>query len=61
MASEFVPVALAQLWQVTLLILAVATLNRWFMKRQPHLSHLLWLVVLIKCVTVLLAAAGIAG
>jgi beta-lactamase regulating signal transducer with metallopeptidase domain len=51
MASEFVPVALAQLWQVTLLILAVATLNRWFMKRQPHLSHLLWLVVLIKCVT----------
>ncbi|NQV24783.1 MAG: M56 family metallopeptidase [Rhodopirellula sp.] len=51
MTSEFIPVALAQLWQVTLLILVVAAVNRWFTQRRPHLSHLLWLVVLVKCVT----------
>jgi beta-lactamase regulating signal transducer with metallopeptidase domain len=51
MASEFIPIALAQLWQVTLLILVVAMLSRWLSPRRPHLSHLLWLVVLIKCVT----------
>ena len=42
---------MAQLWQVTLLILVVAALSRWLSPRRPHLSHLLWLVVLIKCVT----------
>lgn len=51
MASSFVPIALAQLWQVTLLILVVAVVNRWVARQQPHLSHLLWLVVLLKCVT----------
>jgi len=51
MASEFVPTALAQVWQVTLLIVVVAALNRWVTRRRPHLSHLLWLVVLLKCVT----------
>ena len=51
MASEFILIAMAQLWQVTLLILLVAALNRWLSLRRPHLSHLLWLVVLIKCVT----------
>lgn len=51
MANEFIPIAMAQLWQVTLLILVVAVLSRWLSRRRPHLSHLLWLVVLIKCVT----------
>lgn len=51
MATEFIPIAMAQLWQVTLLILVVAVLSRWLSRRRPHLSHLLWLVVLIKCVT----------
>lgn len=51
MATEFIPIAMAQLWQVTLLILVVAALTRWLSPRRPHLSHLLWLVVLIKCVT----------
>ncbi|MFT4559320.1 MAG: beta-lactamase regulating signal transducer with metallopeptidase domain [Planctomycetaceae bacterium] len=51
MAFDFVPVALAQLWQVTLLIFGVAAINRWVAHRRPHLSHLLWLVVLLKCVT----------
>ena len=51
MATEFIPVAIAQFWQVTLLILAVAALSRWLSPKRPHLAHLLWLVVLIKCVT----------
>lgn len=51
MAFEFIPIAMAQLWQVTLLILVVAALSRWLSPRRLHLSHLLWLVVLIKCVT----------
>jgi beta-lactamase regulating signal transducer with metallopeptidase domain len=51
MATEFIPVAIAQFWQVTLLILVVGALSRWLSPRRPHLSHLLWLVVLIKCVT----------
>lgn len=51
MASEFISTALTQLWQISLLILAVAGLTRWISPRRPHLSHLLWLVVLIKCVT----------
>ncbi len=41
----------AQLWQVTLLICVVATANIWIRKRNPHLATLLWLVVLVKCVT----------
>jgi beta-lactamase regulating signal transducer with metallopeptidase domain len=51
MTSDFIPIAMAQLWQVTLLILVVAALSRWLSPRRPHLSHLLWMVVLIKCVT----------
>lgn len=51
MASEIVSVALTQLWQLTLLILTVAAVSRWLIPQRPHLSHLLWLVVLIKCVT----------
>jgi beta-lactamase regulating signal transducer with metallopeptidase domain len=46
MATEFIPIAVAQLS-----ILVVAALSRWLSRRRPHLSHLLWLVVLIKCVT----------
>jgi beta-lactamase regulating signal transducer with metallopeptidase domain len=43
--------AWAQLWQVTLLIAAVALLTRLFARNRPHLAHALWLVVLLKCVT----------
>ena len=51
MASELISVVLTQLWQLTLLILVVASLSRWLCSQRPHLAHLLWLVVLIKCVT----------
>lgn len=48
---ELTPVLIAQAWQVTLLIVAVAAINRWVGKSRPHLAHALWLVVLVKCVT----------
>lgn len=44
-------VAWAQCWQVTLLILAVWLTIRATARNRPHLASVLWLVVLIKCVT----------
>jgi beta-lactamase regulating signal transducer with metallopeptidase domain len=49
--DEWARGAWAQLWQVTLLIAAVALLARLFARNRPHLAHALWLVVLVKCVT----------
>ena len=49
--AEWMPVLMAQAWQVTLLIVVVAAINRWAGKSRPHLAHALWLVVLMKCVT----------
>jgi beta-lactamase regulating signal transducer with metallopeptidase domain len=43
--------AFAQLWQVTLVIAAAALLTRLVCARRAHLAHLVWLVVLIKCLT----------
>ncbi|HEX4069610.1 MAG TPA: M56 family metallopeptidase [Planctomycetaceae bacterium] len=43
--------AFAQLWQVTLVIAAAALLTRLACARRAHLAHLIWLVVLIKCLT----------
>lgn len=45
------PLAWAQIWQVTLLVLLVWALVRAFGRNRPHLASVLWLVVLIKCVT----------
>ena len=41
----------AQLWQVTILIGLVTAINLWFRRLNPHLATLLWLVVLVKCIT----------
>ena len=43
--------AFAQLWQVTLVIAAAAIFTRLVCARRAHLAHLVWLVVLIKCLT----------
>ena len=40
-----------QLWQVTVLIVIVALAVRIFARNRPHLAHVLWLVVLVKCLT----------
>ena len=41
----------SQVWQVTLLAIVVALLVRWLAKDRPHLAHVLWLLVLLKCIT----------
>ena len=51
MGSSFLQMAWGQLWQVTLLVLAVAVLVRLVARNRPHLAYVLWLVVLVKCVT----------
>jgi beta-lactamase regulating signal transducer with metallopeptidase domain len=43
--------AWTQLWQVTLLVLAVWLTVRYTARNRPHLASVLWLVVLIKSVT----------
>ncbi|MCA9066432.1 MAG: M56 family metallopeptidase, partial [Planctomycetaceae bacterium] len=46
--NGFFGLVATQLWQMTVLIIAVAILNRWLSRRSAHLAHLLWLVVLLK-------------
>ena len=43
--------AAAQAWQLTALILAVSLATRWGTRRRPHLAYVLWLLVLLKCLT----------
>ena len=40
-----------QVWQVTLVALAVGVVTRLCCRRRPHLAHLLWMLVLVKCLT----------
>ncbi|MHC4877635.1 MAG: M56 family metallopeptidase [Planctomycetota bacterium] len=51
MDAQFASLAVAQIWQVTALIVLVGLLNRWLSKKRPHMAHVLWLVVLAKCLT----------
>src|SRR5579872_399881 len=53
--------AWTQLWQLTALIAVVAAIVRLTANRRPHLAHVLWLVVLAKCLTppVMASPAGI--
>src|SRR5579872_6235303 len=50
-----------QFWQVTALIAVVAVIVRVAARRRPHLAHVLWLVVLAKCLTppVMASSGGI--
>ena len=43
--------AWSQLWQVTALVVIVAGLTRFACRRRPHLAYLLWLLVVVKCLT----------
>ena len=49
--TELARAAWAQAWQVTLLIAVVVLVARLVARNRPHLSHALWLVVLVKCLT----------
>jgi beta-lactamase regulating signal transducer with metallopeptidase domain/Tol biopolymer transport system component len=41
----------AQSWQVTAVILGVGLLTAYGCRHRPHLAYILWLVVLVKCLT----------
>lgn len=41
----------SQFWQISILIVAVAGLNAVLLKRRPHLMHIAWVIVFIKCLT----------
>jgi len=55
--NEFLSICITQLWQVSLLIVLVLGLNKLLGRRRPHLAHLLWVVVLLKCLTPPIVAA----
>lgn len=47
----------AQVLQVTLVAVVVAILVRIFARSRPHLAYLLWMLVIVKCLTLPLAAS----
>lgn len=49
--SPLAAAACSQIWQVTALILIVRTFVAVFCKRRAHLAHVLWMLVIIKCLT----------
>ena len=50
-SEELVALIWSQLWQVTVLIVAVALLARLFFRNKPHMAYLLWMLVVVKCIT----------
>ena len=40
-----------QCWQVTLLIAVMALVTKWLFRKRPQLAHLLWMIVIVKCLT----------
>ena len=50
-ANEWMRLAVTHAWQVTALIVLTAIFIRLFARNRPHLAFVLWLLVLVKCVT----------
>jgi beta-lactamase regulating signal transducer with metallopeptidase domain/Leucine-rich repeat (LRR) protein len=50
-------VSVAQLWQVTALAMVVWVVTRLCCRHRPHLAYLLWMLVLVKCLTPPIAAS----
>ncbi len=40
-----------QFWQITLLAVVLLVVTRMLAKNRPHLAHMLWFLLLLKCVT----------
>ena len=49
--NDLLGLAWAQFWQVTVLIVAVGFATHLVCRRRPHLAYVLWLLVILKCVT----------
>lgn len=50
-SNEFIQLAWSQIWQVTLLVILVAAVAKWLTQSKPHLTYLLWMLVILKCLT----------
>ncbi|MFK7817312.1 MAG: M56 family metallopeptidase, partial [Planctomycetaceae bacterium] len=51
MTDSLLNIGFTQLWQLSLLILVVGLLARTLCRNRPHAAMVLWLLVLVKCVT----------
>lgn len=49
--ERLAPWATSQLWQVTAVAVAVGVTVRLCCRRRPHLAYMLWMLVVIKCLT----------
>ena len=50
-SNQLLSLAWSQLWQMTAVIVAVAVIVRVFCRHRPHLAYLLWMLVIVKCLT----------
>jgi len=50
-SSEFLRIGLVQVWQIAALAVVVAFVVRRFCRRRPHLAYVLWMLVVVKCLT----------
>lgn len=48
---DWLSIAVAQVWQVAALAVLVALAVKLFARQRPHLAYVLWLLVLVKCLT----------
>jgi beta-lactamase regulating signal transducer with metallopeptidase domain len=49
--DNLIGLAWSQIWQVTALLAIVAVATRVVGRRRPHLAYVLWMLVVLKCVT----------
>ena len=49
--SDLAALAWSQIWQVTALAIVVGIVTRLACRRRPHLAYVLWMLVLLKCLT----------
>jgi beta-lactamase regulating signal transducer with metallopeptidase domain/protocatechuate 3,4-dioxygenase beta subunit len=49
--GEWTALAWSQIWQVTALAAVVAVVVRLICRRRPHLAYVLWMLIMLKCVT----------
>ena len=49
--TEYAGLVWMQIWQVTIAAIVVMILVRSLCRHRPHLAYLLWILVLLKCVT----------
>jgi len=49
--DKLIGLAWSQIWQVTVLLAIVAVATRLVCRRRPHLAYVLWMLVILKCLT----------